>query len=111
MIATVHAIKIDINFSKLGDILLQSTTDIFNRLNCHGMATAPYRRRNASGGAACQCGAIRVQYSLSKLYLYSTMSDTCSLAIIGDGAVGKSSIIAAFKSDGFMPVYKQVIIK
>jgi len=38
------------------------------------------------------------------------MSDTCSLAVIGDGAVGKSSIIAAFKSDGFMPVYKQVSI-
>lgn len=36
------------------------------------------------------------------------MSYQCTLAIVGDGAVGKSSIIAAFKSDGFARVYKQV---
>lgn len=36
-------------------------------------------------------------------------TQTCSLAVIGDGSVGKSSIIAAFKSDGFMSVYKQTI--
>lgn len=35
--------------------------------------------------------------------------DNCSLAIIGDGSVGKSSIINAFKTDGFLPVYKQTI--
>lgn len=35
--------------------------------------------------------------------------NTCALAIIGDGAVGKSSIIAAFRNDGFGPVYKQTI--
>ena len=35
--------------------------------------------------------------------------DSCSLAIIGDGSVGKSSIINAFKTDGFLPVYKQTI--
>ncbi len=34
---------------------------------------------------------------------------TCSLAIVGDGSVGKSSIIAAFKSEGFNAVYKQTI--
>ena len=36
-------------------------------------------------------------------------ADDCSLAIIGDGSVGKSSIINAFKTDGFLPVYKQTI--
>lgn len=35
--------------------------------------------------------------------------DNCSLALIGDGSVGKSSIINAFKTDGFLPVYKQTI--
>ena len=35
--------------------------------------------------------------------------DSCTLAVIGDGAVGKSSIIAAFKNDGFGRVYKQTI--
>jgi len=40
------------------------------------------------------------------------MSGICksvSLALVGDGSVGKSSILLAFKSDGFMPVYKQTI--
>jgi Ras-related protein Rab-28 len=36
-------------------------------------------------------------------------ADSCSLAIIGDGSVGKSSIINAFKTDGFLPVYKQTV--
>ena len=36
------------------------------------------------------------------------MSCQCTLAVVGDGAVGKSSIIAAFKNDGFARVYKQV---
>ena len=36
-------------------------------------------------------------------------SDSCSLAIIGDGSVGKSSLINAFKTDGFLPVYKQTV--
>jgi Ras-related protein Rab-28 len=31
------------------------------------------------------------------------------LAIVGDGSTGKSSIINAFKSEGFMPVYKQTV--
>eukprot|EP01041_Mallomonas_annulata_P005653 gene5653-11403_t len=35
--------------------------------------------------------------------------EQCTLVIIGDGAVGKSSIIAAFKNDGFGRVYKQTI--
>lgn len=35
--------------------------------------------------------------------------DSCSLAIVGDGSVGKSTIINAFKTDGFVPVYKQTI--
>jgi Ras-related protein Rab-28 len=34
---------------------------------------------------------------------------SCSLSIIGDGSVGKSTIIAAFKSDGFVAVYKQTV--
>ena len=34
---------------------------------------------------------------------------SCSLSIIGDGSVGKTSIITAFKSDGFTPIYKQTI--
>ena len=33
----------------------------------------------------------------------------CSLSICGDGSVGKSTITAAFKSDGFLPVYKQTV--
>ena len=37
------------------------------------------------------------------------MSDAFSLAIVGDGSSGKSSIINAFKSDGFSPNYKQTI--
>ncbi len=36
-------------------------------------------------------------------------TDSCSLAIVGDGAVGKSTIINAFRTDGFVPVYKQTI--
>lgn len=35
--------------------------------------------------------------------------DSCSLAVIGDGSVGKSSIINAFKTDGFLKVYKQTV--
>jgi small GTP-binding protein len=35
--------------------------------------------------------------------------NSCSLAIIGDGSVGKSTIINAFRTDGFQPVYKQTI--
>lgn len=35
--------------------------------------------------------------------------ESCSLAICGDGAVGKSTITAAFKTDGFLPVYKQTV--
>ena len=34
---------------------------------------------------------------------------TCSLSIIGDGSVGKSTIIAAFRAEGFHAVYKQTI--
>lgn len=33
----------------------------------------------------------------------------CSLALVGDGSVGKSTIINAFCSDGFQRVYKQTI--
>jgi GTPase SAR1 family protein len=32
----------------------------------------------------------------------------CNLALVGDGAVGKSSIIRAFCTDGFDRVYQQV---
>ena len=39
----------------------------------------------------------------------STVKEQCSLCILGDGSVGKSSMIAAFKTDGFTPVYKQTI--
>jgi Ras-related protein Rab-28 len=35
--------------------------------------------------------------------------NNCTLAIIGDGSVGKSTIIAAFRTEGFQPVYKQTI--
>ena len=38
------------------------------------------------------------------------MSDlSCSLSIIGDGSVGKSTIIAAFRAEGFVAVYKQTV--
>lgn len=33
----------------------------------------------------------------------------CSLSIIGDGSVGKSTVIAAFKAEGFHAVYKQTV--
>ena len=36
-------------------------------------------------------------------------NDHCSMALIGDGSVGKSTIINAFCSDGFQKVYKQTI--
>jgi small GTP-binding protein len=36
-------------------------------------------------------------------------NDSCSLAVIGDGSVGKSSIISAFRTEGFIKVYKQTI--
>lgn len=35
--------------------------------------------------------------------------ESCSLAIIGDGSVGKSSIIAAFRTEGFSKVYRQTV--
>lgn len=38
-----------------------------------------------------------------------TTHESCSLAIIGDGSVGKSTIISAFRTDGFQPVYKQTV--
>lgn len=37
------------------------------------------------------------------------MSQLSQLCIIGDGAVGKSSVIQAFRTEGFTPVYKQTI--
>ena len=37
------------------------------------------------------------------------MDDQCTLAVVGDGAVGKSSIISAFCSDGFGKIYKQTV--
>lgn len=38
------------------------------------------------------------------------MSDQiCSLSIIGDGSVGKSTVIAAFRAEGFHAVYKQTV--
>mmetsp|Transcript_22914 Transcript_22914/g.23564 ORF Transcript_22914/g.23564 Transcript_22914/m.23564 type:complete len:226 (+) Transcript_22914:31-708(+) len=37
------------------------------------------------------------------------METTCTLAIIGDGSVGKSSLIAAFRNDGFTKTYKQTV--
>ena len=35
--------------------------------------------------------------------------ESCSLSIIGDGSVGKSTITSAFKSQGFIPIYNQTI--
>jgi small GTP-binding protein len=34
---------------------------------------------------------------------------TCTLAVLGDGSVGKSTIITAFRTEGFQPVYKQTV--
>lgn len=34
---------------------------------------------------------------------------SCSLSVIGDGSVGKSTIIKAFRAEGFAPVYKQTV--
>ena len=34
---------------------------------------------------------------------------SCSLTIVGDGSVGKSTITSAFKDQGFIKVYKQTI--
>ena len=33
----------------------------------------------------------------------------CSIVLVGDGSVGKSTIINAFRTDGFQPVYKQTV--
>ena len=38
-----------------------------------------------------------------------TESSQCSLAVVGDGSTGKSSIINAFRTEGFLPIYKQTI--
>jgi small GTP-binding protein len=35
--------------------------------------------------------------------------ESCTLAIIGDGSTGKSTIINAFRTEGFQAVYKQTI--
>ena len=34
---------------------------------------------------------------------------TCKLVLLGNGSVGKTSIIARFVSDGFARVYKQTV--
>lgn len=36
-------------------------------------------------------------------------SASCSICILGDGAVGKSTIINFFKNDGFQAIYKQTV--
>jgi len=36
-------------------------------------------------------------------------TEECSLAICGDGSVGKSTITSAFRTEGFVPVYKQTV--
>mmetsp|Transcript_4783 Transcript_4783/g.6588 ORF Transcript_4783/g.6588 Transcript_4783/m.6588 type:complete len:231 (-) Transcript_4783:108-800(-) len=36
-------------------------------------------------------------------------TEECSLTICGDGSVGKSTITNAFRTEGFLPVYKQTI--
>lgn len=38
-----------------------------------------------------------------------SQSVSSQLCIIGDGAVGKSSVIQAFRTEGFAPIYKQTI--
>ena len=38
----------------------------------------------------------------------SSSSDTVNLTLLGDGSVGKSSIIRAFRVDGFSRIYEQV---
>jgi small GTP-binding protein len=35
--------------------------------------------------------------------------ESCSLSIVGDGSSGKSTIINYFKTEGFLPVYKQTV--
>jgi len=35
--------------------------------------------------------------------------NSCTLAIIGDVSVGKSTIVSAFRTNGFQSVYKQTI--
>jgi small GTP-binding protein len=39
----------------------------------------------------------------------TSSNDSCILAIIGDGSVGKSSLIAAFRNDNFQKIYKQTV--
>lgn len=39
----------------------------------------------------------------------SSSSDTVNLTLLGDGSVGKSSIIRAFRVDGFSRIYEQVL--
>ena len=39
----------------------------------------------------------------------NSADDYFALSIVGDGSTGKSSIINAFKTEGFTPVYKQTI--
>ncbi len=38
----------------------------------------------------------------------NSVNDVCNIAVVGDGSVGKSSIIKAFRTDGFDKVYHQV---
>ena len=39
----------------------------------------------------------------------SSSGDSCILAIIGDGSVGKSCLISAFQNDNFEKIYKQTV--
>ena len=37
------------------------------------------------------------------------MISQCNIAVLGDGSVGKSSIVASFRSDSFGKIYKQTV--
>ena len=37
------------------------------------------------------------------------MTCQCNIAVLGDGSVGKSSIVASFRSDSFGKIYKQTV--
>jgi small GTP-binding protein len=39
----------------------------------------------------------------------ASASSSCKLVLLGNGSVGKTSIIQRFKADGFAPIYKQTV--
>ena len=52
---------------------------------------------------------IITMYIFFEVTMANSADDYFALSIVGDGSTGKSSIINAFKTEGFTPVYRQTI--